>query len=291
MAVAGLDFPPSAPVCVPWSATPPPAWARPVGREPASRADARSSVPKESPPCLRSASPLSRAPSSARAPPAARGARDGFPPSSTGTARTPGTSPCPATAMMALKTRERAHPHRRPARRQPACPAQGGPAPPDQGVGRAHRPDHGPPGREGHRRRAGPGDRGGVLRRPARPAAGAGRREAEATNIPARSRSTSRAWRSALRSTPASSPCPPGSPWWSTPRRWSLHVLAAPTAEQLEADLGEVPAAEEVPPSPEEAAAEVPAAPEAEARRAPSRQEAAEASDGRDRLGRRRRSG
>jgi large subunit ribosomal protein L25 len=37
-----------------------------------------------------------------------------------------------------------------------------------------------------------------------------------------------------------------------------LHVLAAPTAEQLEADLGEVPAAEaaeEVPPSPEEAAA------------------------------------
>jgi len=44
-----------------------------------------------------------------------------------------------------------------------------------------------------------------------------------------------------------------------------LHVLAAPTAEQLEADLGEVPAAEEVPPSPEEAAAEAPAAPEAEA--------------------------
>ena len=44
-----------------------------------------------------------------------------------------------------------------------------------------------------------------------------------------------------------------------------LHVLAAPTAEQLEAELGEVPAAEEVPPSPEEAAAEAPAAPEAEA--------------------------
>src|SRR5205823_3051902 len=35
----------SAPVCAPWSA-PPPAWARPVGRESASRADARSSVPK-----------------------------------------------------------------------------------------------------------------------------------------------------------------------------------------------------------------------------------------------------
>jgi large subunit ribosomal protein L25 len=37
-----------------------------------------------------------------------------------------------------------------------------------------------------------------------------------------------------------------------------VHVLAAPTAEQLEAELGEVPAAEaaeEVPPSPEEAAA------------------------------------
>jgi len=33
-----------------------------------------------------------------------------------------------------------------------------------------------------------------------------------------------------------------------------LHVLAAPTAEQIEAELGEVPAAEaaeEVPPSPE----------------------------------------
>jgi large subunit ribosomal protein L25 len=42
-----------------------------------------------------------------------------------------------------------------------------------------------------------------------------------------------------------------------------LHVLAAPTAEQIEADLGEVPAAEEaeeVPPSPEEAAAGAPAA-------------------------------
>jgi large subunit ribosomal protein L25 len=42
-----------------------------------------------------------------------------------------------------------------------------------------------------------------------------------------------------------------------------LHVLAAPTAEQIEAELGEVPAAEEaeeVPPSPEEAAA-APAAP------------------------------
>jgi large subunit ribosomal protein L25 len=49
------------------------------------------------------------------------------------------------------------------------------------------------------------------------------------------------------------------------PEALVLHVLAAPTAEQLEADLGEVPAAEEVPPSPEEAAAEAPAAPEAEA--------------------------
>ena len=42
-----------------------------------------------------------------------------------------------------------------------------------------------------------------------------------------------------------------------------LHVLAAPTAEQIEADLGEVPAAEEaeeVPPSPEEAAEGAPAA-------------------------------
>ena len=61
------------------------------------RSPARSSAPKESPPCLRSASPLSRAPSSATVPRAARGARGGFPPSSTGTVWTPGTSPCPAT--------------------------------------------------------------------------------------------------------------------------------------------------------------------------------------------------
>ena len=47
------------------------------------------------------------------------------------------------------------------------------------------------------------------------------------------------------------------------PEALVLHVLAAPTAEQLEADLGEVPAAEaaeEVPPSPEDAAAGAPAA-------------------------------
>ena len=50
------------------------------------------------------------------------------------------------------------------------------------------------------------------------------------------------------------------------PEALVLHVLAAPTAEQLEAELGEVPAAEEVPPSPEEAAAEAPAAPEGQAR-------------------------
>jgi hypothetical protein len=30
-----------------------------------------------------------------------------------------------------------------------------------------------------------------------------------------------------------------------------LHVLAAPTAEQIEAELGEIPAAEEVPAAPE----------------------------------------
>jgi len=48
------------------------------------------------------------------------------------------------------------------------------------------------------------------------------------------------------------------------PEALVLHVLAAPTAEQLEAELGEVPAAEEaeeVPPSPEEAAAAASAAP------------------------------
>jgi large subunit ribosomal protein L25 len=47
------------------------------------------------------------------------------------------------------------------------------------------------------------------------------------------------------------------------PEALVLHVLAAPTAEQIEADLGEVPAAEEaeeVPPSPEEAAEGAPAA-------------------------------
>ena len=52
------------------------------------------------------------------------------------------------------------------------------------------------------------------------------------------------------------------------PEALVLHVLAAPTAEQLEAELGEVPsaeAAEEVPPSPEEAAGGAPATPEAQA--------------------------
>jgi len=47
-----------------------------------------------------------------------------------------------------------------------------------------------------------------------------------------------------------------------------LHVLAAPTAEQIEAELGEVPTAEEaeeVPPSPEEAPAGAPAASEGQA--------------------------
>ena len=51
------------------------------------------------------------------------------------------------------------------------------------------------------------------------------------------------------------------------PEALVLHVLAAPTAEQLEAELGEVPAAEEaeeVPPAPEEAAG-APAAPEGQA--------------------------
>jgi large subunit ribosomal protein L25 len=51
------------------------------------------------------------------------------------------------------------------------------------------------------------------------------------------------------------------------PEALVLHVLAAPTAEQIEAELGEVPAAEEaeeVPPSPE-APAQAAAAPDAEA--------------------------
>jgi large subunit ribosomal protein L25 len=51
------------------------------------------------------------------------------------------------------------------------------------------------------------------------------------------------------------------------PEALVLHVLAAPTAEQIEAELGEVPAAEEaeeVPPSPD-AAAQAAAAPDAEA--------------------------
>ena len=51
------------------------------------------------------------------------------------------------------------------------------------------------------------------------------------------------------------------------PEALVLHVLAAPTAEQLEAELGEVPAAEEaeeVPPAPEEAAG-APGAPEGQA--------------------------
>ena len=59
---------------------------------------------------------------------------------------------------------------------------------------------------------------------------------------------------------------PAGVTLMTDPEALVLHVLAAPTAEQLEAELGEVPAAEEVPPSPEEAAAEAPAAPEGQAR-------------------------
>jgi large subunit ribosomal protein L25 len=60
---------------------------------------------------------------------------------------------------------------------------------------------------------------------------------------------------------------PAGTTLVTDPEALVVHVLAAPTAEQLEAELGEVPAAEaaeEVPPSPEEAAAGA-AAPEGQA--------------------------
>src|SRR5262249_61326777 len=62
-------------------------------------------------------------------------------------------------------------------------------------------------------------------------------------------------------------PLPAGVTLVTDPEALVVHVLAAPTAEQLEAELGEVPAAEageEVPPSPEEGA-EAPAAPGSQA--------------------------
>ena len=87
--------------------------------------------------------------------------------------------------------------------------------------------------------------------------------EAEATNIPqgfevdVEGMEIGASVRAADRAMPA------GVTLVTDPEALVLHVLAAPTAEQIEAELGEVPAAEEaveVPPSPEEAAAGAPAA-------------------------------
>jgi large subunit ribosomal protein L25 len=89
--------------------------------------------------------------------------------------------------------------------------------------------------------------------------------EAEATNIPGAFEVSVEGMEIGAAVYAGELTLPAGVTLVTDPEALVLHVLAAPTAEQLEADLGEVPAAEEVPPSPEEAAAEAPAAPEAEA--------------------------
>ena len=121
---------------------------------------------------------------------------------------------------------------------------------------RACGPDHGPQGREGHGRRAGPRDRSGVLGRPARSAAGAGRRRGRGHQHPAAFEVDVEGMEIGASVHARDLNLPAGVTLVVDSGVSVLHVLAAPTAEQLEADLGEVPAAEaaeEVPPSPEEA--------------------------------------
>jgi large subunit ribosomal protein L25 len=86
--------------------------------------------------------------------------------------------------------------------------------------------------------------------------------EAEATNIPTAFEVSVEGMEIGTSVHAGELTLPAGVTLVTDPEALVLHVLAAPTAEQLEAELGEVPAAEEVPPSPEEAAAEAPAAPE-----------------------------
>ena len=91
--------------------------------------------------------------------------------------------------------------------------------------------------------------------------------EAEATNIPGALEIDVEGWEIGSSVHAGELSLPAGVTLVTDPEALVLHVLAAPTAEQLEAELGEVPEAEEVPPSLEEAAAagEAPAAPEGQA--------------------------
>jgi large subunit ribosomal protein L25 len=82
--------------------------------------------------------------------------------------------------------------------------------------------------------------------------------EAEATNIPQGFEVDVEGMEIGASVHAADLTLPAGVTLVTDPEALVLHVLAAPTAEQIEAELGEVPAAEaaeEVPPSPEEAAA------------------------------------
>jgi large subunit ribosomal protein L25 len=91
--------------------------------------------------------------------------------------------------------------------------------------------------------------------------------EAEATNIPGAFAVDVEGWEIGASVHAGELNLPEGVTLVTDSEALVLHVLAAPTAEQLEAELGEVPAAEEaeeVPPSPEEAG-EAPAAPEGQA--------------------------
>jgi large subunit ribosomal protein L25 len=91
--------------------------------------------------------------------------------------------------------------------------------------------------------------------------------EAEATNIPGAFEVDVEGWEIGADIHAGELTMPAGVTLVTDPEALVVHVLAAPTAEQLEAELGEVPAAEEaeeVPPAPEEAAG-APAAPEGQA--------------------------
>jgi large subunit ribosomal protein L25 len=91
--------------------------------------------------------------------------------------------------------------------------------------------------------------------------------EAEATNIPGALAVGVEGWEIGAAVHAGELTLPAGVTLVTDPEALVLHVLAAPTAEQLEAELGEVPAAEEaeeVPPVPEEAGG-APAAPEGQA--------------------------
>ena len=124
-----------------------------------------------------------------------------------------------------------------------AGPAQGRPARPDQGLPRARRPRRRPPRREGHRRRRRARRRRRRARHPRvpRPPDAVASRPRPPTSRPA-SRSPSRASASATRSTPATCSCLRAPRSSTDPDALVVTVTAAPTAEQLEAELAEAEA-------------------------------------------------